>query len=124
MDGASLKGKAFGPLPGHEQSVPRAELFAILKVLQVGRAPLDIKSDHLPAIEGINLRGREWCLDVSRQNLDIWRQIWRAIDGHGGLQEDVLSFSWVKSHQTGWSAEKVGNDFADQAARKGMETHA
>eukprot|EP00959_Pyramimonas_sp_CCMP1952_P169000 3530437-Pyramimonas_sp.AAC.1 len=34
MAGASLRGQAFGPLPGHEQSVPRAELFAILKVLQ------------------------------------------------------------------------------------------
>eukprot|EP00959_Pyramimonas_sp_CCMP1952_P131321 2745842-Pyramimonas_sp.AAC.1 len=36
------KGLAFGPLPGHEQSVPRAELYAIIQVLKHGILPLNI----------------------------------------------------------------------------------
>ncbi|CAK0869922.1 unnamed protein product [Prorocentrum cordatum] len=48
---STMIGQAFGPLPGHEQSVPRAELFAILKVLQAERPRLQRRAAQLTGIE-------------------------------------------------------------------------
>eukprot|EP00959_Pyramimonas_sp_CCMP1952_P289207 6048623-Pyramimonas_sp.AAC.1 len=72
MTGQTMRGIAYGLLPGHHQSVPRAELYAVTQALRHGTAPMHIRTDCLGIVEGLQ-HGREWCIHSSRPNNDIWK---------------------------------------------------
>eukprot|EP00959_Pyramimonas_sp_CCMP1952_P108946 2278067-Pyramimonas_sp.AAC.1 len=48
--------------------------------------------------EGLQ-RGRQWCLHRRRQHVDLWRELWRLLEDHGGLSSD-LTIRYAKAHQT------------------------
>ena len=64
----------FGPLPVSlivQQTIKRAELWAVLTALRHGMAPLTIITDHLPILDAIR-RGRPWCVAAGRVHADVW----------------------------------------------------
>ena len=65
--GQTVRGLVYGPLPGHQQSVPRAELYAVMAVLRDGVAPLHMRTDCLGVVEGLQ-HGREWRVHPRRPN--------------------------------------------------------
>ena len=117
-----LVAMAHGPLPGFQQTAPRAEMLAVLQAVQFGVQPLCIKTDCLPIVEGL-MRGKAWSLHVRRENLDLWHRLWHAIEDQGGLSES-LKIEYVQAHQVEASLDQIGNDWADIAAKKGLAIHA
>eukprot|EP00959_Pyramimonas_sp_CCMP1952_P176094 3679897-Pyramimonas_sp.AAC.1 len=82
----------------------------------------------MTTIDGIN-NGRSWCLHARRPNVDMWRALWHALEDQGGLS-DLLAIEHVKGHRTQKGAlttsdqeEKKGNDYADLAAKRGLDKH-
>ena len=83
------------PLPGVEQSVPRAELYGILIVVKhaVPSAVLDIRSDSKVNVDMFTT-GRENTLHST--SADLWQELWSLID-HKSLS---VSLTWIKGHCT------------------------
>ena len=71
MQGRRLQGMAFGPLPGPQQTVLRAELYAVFQAPKHGTQPLHIKTDCCGIAESLE-RGRQCCTHVRRENVDLW----------------------------------------------------
>lgn len=111
----------YGPLPGPDQSVPRAELYVICAILKVTLKPAHIHTDHLNIIHGIS-HGRAVTTTPKFQNADLWRAFWERLEDLGGI-DDELSFTWVPSHQAGLYQQAVGNRWADYLARRGASLH-
>eukprot|EP00959_Pyramimonas_sp_CCMP1952_P359819 7534294-Pyramimonas_sp.AAC.1 len=88
MTGQTLRGIAYWPLPGHQQSVPRAELYAVIQALRHGMLPMHIRTDCLGTVEDI-MSGPEQCTHPRRPNCDLWRLLWQAIQDHGGLSPQL-----------------------------------
>ena len=66
-----------GTLPGPDQSVPRAELFAVCEALRMAIKPCRILTDHKNIIIGIE--GAEGITTVARfPKADLWRVFWMA----------------------------------------------
>ena len=91
---SSYRGAVFGPLPGPRQTSARAELHAILQVLVVGIAPLDIYTDYLPFVDGLD-RGKQWCTAATREIVDLWKQLWHYIEEHGGMVSDTEGHTYT-----------------------------
>ena len=80
----------YGPLPGHEQSTPRAELYGILMAVRYGHSPQRIICDHVNHVNAL----RDWMrygitssLNPKTPNVDLWRMVYSEINRRGGLQE-------------------------------------
>ena len=74
----SQQALASGPLPGLLQTVPRAELFAVVKaadwLLQTGAAGI-IWSDAQHVVEGVVALQEGAAVDVNQDNADLWRSL-------------------------------------------------
>ena len=73
-NGAVLHG-IYGPCPDTFPDSARAELWAVLKMLEMALPPLQIWTDNQGVVDGW-LRGPEWCCASSRPAADLWRRIW------------------------------------------------
>ena len=60
MSGESLVGAMYGNLEGREQTVPRAELMAIVRTLEIALLPVVIYCDHKNHVDAI-AKGRAFC---------------------------------------------------------------
>ena len=109
----------FAPLPGHTQTTPRGELYAILLVVRnVSEGELMIKSDSKISVD-LFRAGKARCLEAA--NSDLWAELWQLLD------EKPLSLAlhWVKGHGDVPETydryalnplDVVGNVLADQLA--------
>ena len=109
----------FAPLPGHAQTSPRGELYAILLVVRnVSEGNLCIKSDSKISVD-LFRAGKERCLEAA--NSDLWAEIWQLLDD----KPLRLTLQWVKGHGDVPETydryalnplDVVGNVLADQLA--------
>jgi len=119
----------FGPLPGSRQTVPRAELYAALRVFSLVPCDhdLEIVSDCSYVVEGF-LLGLEGTKGYS--NRDLWKQLFHLLDSKGL----TVCFTKIKSHLLDKHREvlianpslfsnAVGNSVADVLAERGAEAH-
>ena len=67
-----------GPLSGPEQTVPRAELEAIVQVVENGRLPLTIYTDHRNHMIDFG-KGKRYCCRPKGRHVDIWKRIWTRL---------------------------------------------
>lgn len=121
---------------GSEQTIPRAELYAIFKGVKYGRNPQRIICDHLNHVIAL----LDWLhygvtsfLNPDTPNVDIWRKIHEAVIQRGGLCADgpnMLTALWQPSHQRANNNENAemrhlrrGNDCADELANEGRRMH-
>ena len=127
--GALLDGDKFiwgfhGPLPGRHQTIPRAELFAIVTVLRTvdPAASLVICTDSQIAVRQFTA-GRS--ATEASLNCDVWEDFWNCWDLR--LQHcATTSLRWVKGHVDAASWFKyncnlndfVGNGIADALANR------
>ena len=80
---------AYGTLPGTIQMVGRAELYAIVQVLENGVAPLNTKTDHLNQVKKFN-KGERHCRSLLMSPyIDLWERAWNQIARLGGYGEQV-----------------------------------
>ena len=86
---------AFGALAGERHTVPRAELFAIVEVVNnlVQGASARISTDSKVNVD-LHSSGRARCL--SSTNNDLWRSFFDAIDS----RSLSISLTWCKGHPT------------------------
>eukprot|EP00959_Pyramimonas_sp_CCMP1952_P066657 1391601-Pyramimonas_sp.AAC.1 len=75
---------------GHQQSVPRAELFAVILVLRRGTLPLHMRAGCVGAVDGVK-KGVDWCAHPRRPNCDFLGQLWQALQGQGGRRRSWKS---------------------------------
>ena len=118
----------FGNLPGTDQGIPRAELYAIMMALMKSDGtPIRIFTDHWNHFATWKA-GRHACLaNWAKPHLDLWQVVWRVIDDIG---DDNVAFHWVKAHQSVNNAEDpehlqriVMNKEADKLANLGRSVH-
>ena len=83
-----------GALPGHEQSVFKAELYALWAALARVQLRAHFVIDSAAVLAGIS-RGQEWCVRANGVHADLWKAVWLRI-GDIGLAN--LRFSKVKAH--------------------------
>eukprot|EP00972_Heterocapsa_arctica_P087454 12897507-Heterocapsa_arctica.AAC.1 len=74
----------YGSLPGDDQTVPRAELYSLRAVLPMVIPPAAMWMDHANHVNAI-LKGRRWCCNPLKPNVDLLKTIWDSIDDIGGI---------------------------------------
>ena len=113
------------------QSNQRAELTAVLHVLQTEARPVHVKTDSEYVLKGcISHRGVWRSLGWQGvQNKDLWQEVDALLEQKG---MDNFMISKVKGHAswkdvrngTATREDKLGNDAADRLAREGAASHA
>ena len=123
---ASVPWGAFSALPGRSQTVPRAELYALVLLAHMCQpdAILDVGVDSLTTVEGVLLERQ------SGDNEDLWVTLWEIVRSKMLL----LSVRWVKAHvidkpelartYTVTDRDQVGNAGADQLAGRAADMYA
>jgi len=90
-----------GPLPGEHQSVPRAELYAIVALLESSSGPkrLQIWSDHANHVRKMTEYLGDGSVALPRSHQDLWVRARGAMDKRrrGGAE---VRIGWVNSHAT------------------------
>ena len=105
--GIRLVGGLCGTVPGSDQTVPRAELYAPRATLPMIMKPARIFLDHENHVKAIK-KGKAWCTSPMRPHVDLWEQIWWNIEEQGGLVRD-LRILYTPAHtkeRPGESAEE------------------
>lgn len=70
--GRRLVSGAYGPLPGPDHCVPRAELFVVCEALRVAFLPMRIHTDHKAILNGIEAGSTRTC-GAKYPHADLWR---------------------------------------------------
>ncbi len=97
----------------------RMELMAAIMALESLKRECKVKlnTDSQYVLKGItewmaNWKARGWKTATKKpvKNVDLWRRLDAAIEGHD------IQWQWVKGH-----SGNVGNDFADRLANQGID---
>ena len=107
-----------------QANIFRAELSAVLAVLQMALPPLRIHVDNAQVVQGFRM-GRPWCVRSRSYGADLWREVWDKYEDVGGGIEVVK----VKAHTSWWEVlagrisarDRAGNDLADKEAKKALK---
>ena len=112
----------WGTLGGLNVNSFRAELQAILEVLQIAVPPVRIHTDNQDVVDGVQ-RGRGWCTRAKAAGADLWRKVFDRLEELASKGQ--VSVIKVKAH-TSWvdllsrritPREQFGNWLADGAAK-------
>jgi hypothetical protein len=112
---------ARGALPGRNQTVPIAELWALCRLAELTAGNLDVAIDASYVVKGWK-RGPQW---HHRTNQSLWNRLWLAVQNRAG----DLEVTWSKSHCTEGQLEQGltspwgfwVNSLADSLAGKAAE---
>jgi len=117
------------PLPGHVQTNNRAELAAVLNVLQCEHRNVLIKTDSSYVYNGCLKHRHVWAATgwASVKNTDLWWEVHAILEQRGA----AVAFCKVKGHATRedvssgrvLAADKRGNDAADFLATEGAKSN-
>ena len=117
------------PLPGKVQTNQRAELFAVVKVLERDGRMLEVRTDSQYVVNGATSWQRWQNGGWQGDNADLWSRLLVVMQQRGA---DDVKIVKVKGHATredvrrGRVAEedKTGNDGADELAVAAARSHA
>ena len=73
----------YGSCPDAFPTSLRAELWGLLKMLELAIPPLTVWVDNAGVVNGWH-KGPAWCTAAARPAADLWRQVWRVLDDIGG----------------------------------------
>jgi ribonuclease HI len=126
-DGAVIAG-LYGPWPDPFPTAFRAELRAVVQMLELALPPLKIWVDNKSVVDGW-AKGRTWCCSSARPAADLWRRFWDLIEDIGTQGLDIQK---CKGHATDAGIEagrstaflRAGNDHADHFAGRGVQVAA
>ena len=132
-DGQFIRGAtAYGPLPGDDQVVPLAELFAFMVFLKFAGHPTrgnlyHYNTDCTYIRDGFH-KGASSMTDGWAHHANIWREVFRLVEDLGGA--DRIRIHWIKAHLNDCSAGDPltllrirGNRVADIFAKLGTNVH-
>ena len=120
--------EAHGPLPGMYQLVPAAEAMALLVWLRfLGPPPWTFHTD-CAWVKDSWTKGPEGTTGAAHIHADLWREIWARAEDVG---REAITLIKVKAHSTMTDVEagritgvqRIGNNWADEAARDGAARH-
>ena len=121
-----LKAGLFGGVPGPVQIVPRSELLAAVRTLELTNPePVALFSDSAYFVDGA-ADDREHAF--ASGNGDLWQRYWQSVDRHLGrvLVVKVKAHAELEALSMGhiewWHF--AGNHFADRLANRGAESAA
>ena len=116
-------------MPGHVQTNNRAELAAVLAVLQREHRNVLIKTDSSYVYNGCLKHRHVWAATswAGVKNADLWCEVHAILEQRGV----AVAFAKVKGHATRedvscgrvCAADKKGNDSADFLATEGAKSH-
>ena len=86
-----------GPLPGEQQSVYRAELFAVCRALETSPSGVTVVSDCLGVVQQADSFIKGARLAPRRHHADLWRRVQTAAAFKAARGEAVV-FRWVPAH--------------------------
>jgi len=117
------------PLPGRDQTNQRAELFAVVKVLERDRRMLEVKTDSQYVVNGATSWQRWQQGGWQGDHADLWSRLLVEMRRHGADGARIVK---VKGHATREDvrrgrvaeADKTGNDGADELAVAAARGHA
>ena len=70
----SLESACFGGLPGEDQTVPRAELMAVIQTMKLtGERPVKLYSDNKYVVDGF--KGSRHLQTADGDNQDLWAEL-------------------------------------------------
>ena len=106
----------YGSCPDAFPTSLRAELWGLIKILELALPPLTVYVDNAGVVDGVR-RGQAWCTAAARPAADLWRKVWRKLDDIGG----GIVVLKCKGHATAadiaagraTALTKAGNDHAD-----------
>ena len=87
-----------GTIGGLNISSFRAELRALLEVLQIAVPPVRIHTDNKSVVDGVQ-SGKEWCTRAKAAGADLWRSVFDRLEELKGQGE--VAVVKVKAH-TSW----------------------
>lgn len=116
--GRRLSVAIYGPIPGPDQSVPRAELYAIARALRIAILPSSIFTDHYNIVLGFQ-EGKAVTTASAFPTADLWRLIWHHLADLGGLQPGLF-IDWTPGHDSGLSFNALSNRWAHAVAKLGI----
>ena len=110
-------------------SINRAELMAVIAVLEISAGGMTIKSDSAFVVDGYE-RGKSYTTTSRHEAADLWRDLWARVEEMGGDQTGTgrVAIEKVKAHST-WAdvaegrvrqMDHVGNNAADKAAKEAL----
>jgi len=112
------------PLTGLVQTNQRAELQAVVRVLDWEDRKLDIRSDSQYTVNGCLRLQQGAVADPGKAHADLWERVEAHLRSRG---PDAVRFTKVKGHATEAEATPVdreGNNNADKLACAGSQQHA
>ena len=124
-----LQASLHGPLPGYQQDILLAELYALcMYVRHVGPEGGSASTDS-QSLVSMWKKGAASCCQTFSIYAAIWTRIWRKIDDIG---ESSIAISWVKGHANARHVaagivtefQRTANAAADDQAKRGAAMHA
>ena len=119
---------AWGALPGEIQTVGRAEIFAVVRLLETTSGQVVIWTDYQALVLGFQ-RGRRYTLGCSKM-ADLWARFWEALQERPG-GESCVKIRKIKAHQSLMAVREakascnlsqwLGNRRADNLAKQGAD---
>ena len=111
----------YGPLPGEDQTVPRAELYAVLLLLRNRPLPYTIHSDSAYVVQNFH-KLMTGLMEFPETHWDLWSEVLALAraGGPGGLKiVKVKGHATTAERQRGVISDEdfIGNDRADKYAR-------
>ena len=112
----------YGSCPDAFPTSLRAELWGLIKILELALPPLTVYVDNAGVVGGVR-KGQEWCTAAARPAADLWRKVWSKLGDIGG----GIVVLKCKGHATAadimagraTALTKAGNDHADFFAGQG-----
>ena len=123
----------FGALPGTIQEVPKAELYAFYKALQIAIPPIHYHTDCKFVSDGF-AGGPAATTMGHHEFADLWRLVWAKVADIGLKDAEgcpLIRVSWIKGHTSEKAVaqgkikewQRDGNKRADKAAKAGARLH-
>ena len=115
-DAGAVIASIYGPCPDVFPTSLRAELWAVIQMLELALPPLTIWVDNKNVVDGW-ARGKTWCCSSSRPAADLWKRFWWLLEDIG---EGVL-LRKCKGHATSADIER-GERLSSPSAATTMQT--
>ena len=92
-----VKHALYGVLQVLRPTAYKAELFAMIRLVQNARLPLTVFCDCDSLVQAF-AKGAAYCKSGRRKAADLWRELWATIEAWSPEDQKLLKIVWTKGH--------------------------